>query len=59
MVCCCFEQRLLFRGVHLIPGAISHADAGIGLGIAILGLLNLALAVLIISMLRAGYKIKP
>ena len=29
MVCCGFEERLLFRGVHLIPRAVGHADAGI------------------------------
>ncbi len=39
-------------------GFIGHSDAGIGLGILILSVLNLALAVLILRMLSTGYKIK-
>ena len=34
MVCCGFEERLLFRGVHLIPRAVGHADAGIAFQLA-------------------------
>lgn len=39
-------------------GFIGHASAGVGLGVIILLGINLVLAVLILKMLRTGYKIK-